>query len=155
MAELTHRMGDIQTPLKSNRWVIKMNGGNVIEEIPQYCFSNFTLKTEKLEDGKKDALKLTLTVRNDVSFLLTPDMVIRNNKVKIDFLDPTGVEVNHYNMVVDFESLELIGDYGDDDILTHRVEFWVKDLQTITSKKQDKEVLKKYLENRENGKEEE
>ncbi len=118
-------------PLKSNSWLVKLS--NTLQNIPDYVFNNFKLDTEKIEvKGKtKQSLKLTLHCYNTVSFLLTPDDVIDVKKIKIDFLDPTGVIVNYYDMVVELEKMSLIGDYGDGSLLTHELVFWVKSLNSI------------------------
>ncbi len=69
------------------------------------------------------------------------------NKLKIEFLDPTGVMVNYYDMTVDFEKISLVGDYGSSDILTHKVEFWVKEIKSMD----EDEALKAYKEKLEEG----
>jgi len=122
-------------PLKSNRWVVKLS--NTLQNIPEYVFSDFKLETEKIETkGKtKQALKLTLHCYNTINFLLTPDDVIDVKKIKIDFLDPTGVVLNYYNMNVELEKMSLIGDYGDDSLLTHELVFWVKTLDSLVINK--------------------
>jgi hypothetical protein len=126
---------EVVEPLRSNRWVVKLS--NTLQNIPEYVFSDFKLETEKIETkGKtKQALKLTLHCYNTINFLLTPDDVIDVKKIKIDFLDPTGVILNYYNMNVELEKMSLIGDYGDDSLLTHELVFWVKTLDSLVINK--------------------
>ena len=120
-------------PLKSNRWLVKLP--NILQNIPEYVFSDFKLDTEEVEiKGKtKQALKLTLHCYNTVNFLLTPDDVIDVKKIKIDFLDPTGYTVNYYDMIVELEKMSLIGNYGDGSLLTHELVFWVKNLDILAT----------------------
>jgi hypothetical protein len=122
---------EVVEPLRSNRWVVKLS--NTLQNIPEYVFSDFKLETEKIEiKGKtKQALKLTLHCYNTINFLLTPDDVIDVKKIKIDFLDSTGVVLNYYNMNVELEKMSLIGDYGDSSLLTHELVFWVKNLDSL------------------------
>jgi hypothetical protein len=122
---------EVVEPLRSKRWLVKLS--NTLQNIPEYVFSNFKLETEKIEiKGKtKQALKLTLHCYNTINFLLTPDDVIDVKKIKIDFLDPTGVVLNYYNMNVELEKMSLIGDYGDSSLLTHELVFWVKNLDSL------------------------
>jgi hypothetical protein len=124
---------EVVEPLRSNRWLVKLS--NTLQNIPEYVFSDFKLETEKIEiKGKtKQALKLTLHCYNTVGFLLTPDDVIDVKKIKIDFLDPTGVVLNYYNMNVELEKMSLMGDYGDSSLLTHELVFWVKNLDSLAT----------------------
>ena len=110
MAELIREMPTPWEPLRTNRWIIRMDGSNVIEKIPEYYFKSFKIENEKIGEGikAKNALKLTIEVLNGVNFLLTPDMVMGNKKIKIEFLDPTGVTINYYNMKVDFERCDAL-----------------------------------------------
>ena len=69
------------------------------------------------------------------------------DNVVIDFLDPTGVKIQHYDMKVEFNDLTLIGDYSDSSILTHEVTFWIKSMNPYTIDKDiEKETFKNYTE---------
>jgi hypothetical protein len=155
MAELL-REQKVFEPLKSNRWVVKMGG--VTQEIPEYLFKDFRLTTVFVKDEKyrgkkpklKKALKLDLTHYNTVHFLARPEDIMECTKIKIEFLDPTGVCVNYYDMVVELESYEMIGDYSVDDLLANKCSFWVKDIESVV----DKDIEKRTFENYKKKKEE-
>lgn len=131
-------------PMVSNRWVIRIDG--TTQKIPEYVIKDFKLETELIREknkrgsgwGKeKTGLKLTIHLYNTTHFLLVPDDVICANKIKLQFLDPTGVMINQYNMKVELDKMTLVGDYGSNDLLTHEVSFWVKDLDTLERVKDD------------------
>jgi hypothetical protein len=155
MAELIREMPTPWEPLRTNRWIIRMDGSNVIEKIPEYYFKSFKIENEKIGEGikAKNALKLTIEVLNGVNFLLTPDMVMGNKKIKIEFLDPTGVTINYYNMKVDFENIVLDCDYGNGDLLTHTLTYWITNLHSMTTENIDEKAYEGYLKNKEKEKE--
>lgn len=142
-------------PLKSNRWVIKMEG--VTQEIPEYLFKDFRLTTVFIKDEEhrgrkpklKKALKLDLTHYNTVHFLARPEDIMECNKIKIEFLDPTGVCVNYYDMDVELESYEMVGDYSISDMLTNKCSFWVKEVRSLLDKDLDKQTLENYKKKKE------
>lgn len=139
---------EIQEPLKANRWIVRIP--KIHQEIPEYLFTDFKLETEIIKEGKKfkQALKLTLHCYNTVNFLLLPDDVINTTKVKIEFLDPVGSVVNHYDMTVELDKLTLLGDYGSGDLLRNEIVFWVKDLNPLhLNGNTEKEIFENYKKN--------
>jgi len=129
----------------TNRWVVRTE--ETFQNIPEWVVSDFKINTVDIEGVKvtsrrkkraNKALKLTLHFRNMVNWMLTPDGVMSADKVTIDFLDPTGVKVNHYKMNVEFDNLTLAGDYGNSGILTHEVTFWIKSINTLSGDNLDK-----------------
>lgn len=157
MADLIREMPVAYEPLMTNRWVVRTQES--FQNIPEWVVADFKIDTVDVKDEKisrrkkrdNKALRLTLHFRNMVNWLLTPDDVMCAEKVTIDFLDPTGVKVNHYDMEVEFDNLTLVGDYSDLGILTHEVTFWIKGINTFSGDNLEKEVFKKYTEKQEGG----
>jgi hypothetical protein len=158
MADLLKKMPVAYEPLKTNRWVVKTKES--FQNIPEYAVSDFKIDTVDIENPEMNyrrkerttkALRLTLHFRNSVMWMLTPDDVMNADNVVIDFLDPTGVKIQHYDMKVEFNDLTLIGDYSDSSILTHEVTFWIKSMNPYTI---DKDIEKETLENYKKKKEE-
>jgi len=151
MAELIREFKEFE-PLKSNRWLVKMSG--VTQEIPEYLFKDFKLTNVFIKDenyrGKrpklKKALKLYLTHYNTVDFLARPEDFMECDKIKIEFLDPTGVVVNYFDMDVEIETYEIVGDYSNDNLLTNKCSFWVKDIKSLLQTDLEEETLKNYKE---------
>jgi hypothetical protein len=153
MAELLKEMPVAYEPLKSNRWVVRTKES--FQNIPEWVVSDFKIDTVDVEGQKTSrrkprtdkALRLTLHFRNMVNWMLTPDDVMNADKIMIDFLDPTGIKVQHYDMKVEFDTLTLVGDYGNSDILTHEVTFWIKSMNPLAIDKDiEKETFKNYQE---------
>lgn len=153
MADLIKKMPTAYEPLMTNRWVVRTEES--FQNIPEWVVSDFKIDTVDIEGVKvtsrrkkraNKALRLTLHFRNMVNWMLTPDDVMNAGKVTIDFLDPTGVKVNHYDMTVEFENLTLVGDYSDSGILTHEVTFWIKGISTLSGDNLDKVAFENYTE---------
>lgn len=148
MADLIKKFHHYE-PLMTNRWLVRTQES--FQNVPEYVVKDFKITTVDIENGKKKntkALKLTLHFHNMVQSLLVPDDVMYCKKVIIDFLDPTGVVVNNYIMNVEFDTFTLVGDYGDSNILTHEVTFWIKSMESLSSKSVDEETLKNYQKNK-------
>lgn len=144
MAELLMKTPIQEEPLRANRWIL--NIGNV----PPYLFRNVNLESflEK-KDRKKNQIytKLTFSIYNTVNHVVVPDDVILLKKIKLDFLDPTGLVINGYDMNVEFERMSLKCDYSDGGLLTHEFVFWVKNMEQFHSnvnEKSEKEILDNY-----------
>ena len=159
MADLIMKMPTPYEPLMTNRWVVRTQES--FQNIPEWVVSDFKIDTVDIEGEKTSrrkkrtdkALRLTLHFRNMVNWMLTPDDVMNAEKVMIDFLDPTGVKMNHYDMKVEFNTLTLVGDYSDSSILTHEVTFWIKSMNPMAIDKDiEKEVFKQYQEKQEEKK---
>ena len=134
-------------PLKTNRWLIKMNG------VSDYLFKGFKLRNQEfiIEKGskkgtKKMGLKLDLSFMYAIGERLELTDIFDCKNIKISFLDPIGEEVDFYDMDVSLDTYNLEGNYSVDDILTSECSFWVSNIETITSKSKDRETLKNYLE---------
>jgi hypothetical protein len=130
-------------PILSNRWVVNMGGGKLMKEIPKHIFKNFELST------KDKGIKLTLLTHNLVDFLNTPELYIDEKKIVIEFLDPTCTVVENFDMSVVFDSFKVVGDYGDDSILTSEISYWVRDIRTFRDNELDKKIMENYLKNKE------
>jgi hypothetical protein len=153
MAELLKEMPVAYEPLKSNRWVVRTKES--FQNIPEWVVSDFKIESvdiDKLTHWNsrkplKKGLKLTLHFRNSVMWMLTPDDVMNADNITIDFLDPVGTKVQHYDMKVEFDSLSLVGDYSNDDILTHEVTFWIKSMNPLAIETDiEKETFENYKE---------
>lgn len=134
-------------PLMTNRWVVRTKES--FRNVPEWVVKDFKIDTVDIDNGKKKdtkALKLTLHFHNMVQWLLVPDDVMYSKKVIIDFLDPTGVIVNNYTMNVEFDTFTLVGDYGDSSILTHEVTFWIKSMESLSSRTLDEKTVENYKE---------
>ena len=146
MAELIKKFPSYE-PLMTNRWLVRTKES--FQNVPEWVVKDFKIDTVDIEnDKKKDtkALKLTLHFHNMVQWLLVPDDVMYTKKVIIDFLDPTGVVVNNYSMNVEFDTFTLAGDYSDSTILTHEVTFWIKSMESLSSRSLDEEAMENYKE---------
>ena len=150
MAELTMKTPIQEEPLRANRWILN------IGKIPPYLFRNVSLEsfTEK-KDKKRDQIytKLTFSIYNTVNHVVIPDDVVLLRKITLDFLDPTGVAINGYDMNVEFEKMNLKCDYSDGGLLTHEFIFWVKNMEQIRSnvnEKSEKEIVDNYKKKKEN-----
>lgn len=151
MADLIREFKNYE-PLKTNRWVVKMGG--VTQEIPEYLFKDFKLESVFIKEDTprsyrdknkiKKALRLSLSQYNTVHFLLRPEDAMECDRIKIEFLDPTGVCLNYYDMKVEIEHFEMIGDYSIDGILTNEFSFWVTDIKSIIVEDLDKKTLENY-----------
>jgi hypothetical protein len=114
------------------------------QEVPKYLFDSWELKTETISENKK-GLKLFLRHRNMVNFLITPEDIIGCKRIKIEFVDPTGVVSNYYDMTVESDNFRVKGDYSDDSLLTHESTYWVKDLISLV----DDKTLENYKKRKE------
>jgi hypothetical protein len=152
MAELIREFPAYE-PLRSNRWLVRMSGCNVLEKgVPEWSFKSFKIyndKNQKMLEYDRDFLKLELEIRNSTGFLLTPDMVMDEKKIDIEFLDPVGEVIDKYSMEVNFDNFLLSGDYGDDDILTHKLIFDIKSISSLQTEVIDKQALENYKKNKE------
>jgi len=148
MAELVMKTPIQEEPLRANRWILN------IGKVPPYLFRNVSLEsfTEK-KDKKRDQIytKLTFSIYNTVNHVVVPDDVVLLRKIKLDFLDPTGMVINGYDMNVEFEKMSLKCDYSDSGLLTHEFIFWVKNMEQIRSnvdEKSEKEIVDSYKKKR-------
>jgi len=131
-------------PLKTNRWLLKI--GNV----PSYLVRNLDLET--FTEKSKTYTKLKFSLMNIVEYTIVPDDVVTLKHLKLEFLDPTGVVVNGYDMRVEFDKMSLKCDYSDDGILTHNFTFYVKtlnQLHTNMGEESDKQILENYKKKKE------
>lgn len=131
-------------PLMKNRWLLKV--GN----IPEYLIRAVDLESF-VEDGGTYT-KLNFSIMNIIGYTVIPDDVIGLKNIKLEFLDPTGVVVNGYDMKVKFEKMSFKCDYGDNSLLTHEFTFYVKNLDQIHSnvdEKSEKEIVENYKKQKE------
>lgn len=128
----------------------------VSQEIPEYLFTDYKLSNVFVEDENrhsrkpklKKALKLDLTHHNTANFLGRPEDFMECNRVKIEFLDPTGEVINYFDMIVELDSYEMVGDYSEDSILTNKCSYWVKNIKSLLDEDLDEKTLKNYKESK-------
>jgi len=135
-------------PLRANRWILQLG------KIPPYLLRNVTLETVTEKIGRKSEVytKLNFSLYNTVNYTIVPDDIIQLKKIKLEFLDPTGVVVNGYDMNVNFEKMSLKCDYADGGLLTHEFIFYVKNLNqlfTNTGEESEKEIVENYKKKKE------
>lgn len=133
----------IQEPLRTNRWLLN------IGVVPKWLVRSVNLET--FVEKKKTYTKLIFSLYNTVHYTVVPDDVIQLKKIKLEFLDPTGVTINGYDMNVEFEKMSLKCDYSDDGLLTHEFVFYVKNLNQINTndgEESEKEIIEKYKKNK-------
>lgn len=125
-------------PILSHRFDIEFfdNKGNKIKFHKQ-SVRNFNLCSVKFEDkvkrGFKDKnfLNLKIDLMNIVCNLINPAQIFDIKKIKIDFLGPTGVISDYYSMKVELDNFELKGNYGNDELSTYKLSFFVDYLETM------------------------
>lgn len=106
-------------PLRTNRWLLS------VAKIPEYLFSDLNIQTTM--DQKNVAYtKLTFSILNIINYVVSPQEVIYEKRIRLKFLDPTGVVVNGYDLDVEFEMMTLDCIYSDDSLLKHKFSFWVR-----------------------------
>ena len=130
-------------PLRTNRWVLK------IGKVPSYLVRNVDM--ESFMEDDKTYTKLSFSLMNVVDYNIVPDDIITLKKIKLEFLDPTGVVVNGYDMRVEFDKMGFKCDYGDGGILTHNFVFYVKNLNQLNTnvgEESEKELIENYKKNK-------
>lgn len=149
MAELLMKTPIHEEPLRANRWIL--NIGNV----PPYLFRNVSLESfleKKDRKGNQIYTKLTFSIYSTCNYVVIPDDVVLLRKIKLDFLDPTGMVINGYDMNVEFEKMSLKCDYSDSGLLTHEFTFWVKNMEQLNAnvgESSEKEIVEKYKKKKE------
>jgi len=145
MADLMREVVQYE-PLRSNRWIVKLG------EVPEWLMASFKLRSEKYVSNvcrnpkEKIGLKLDLSIRNAIGNMVSPEDVVDCKNLKISFLDPTGLEVDFYNMKVELDSFNIIGDYSNDGLLMTECSFWVRSITSTAGLIKDGEILKNYKE---------
>lgn len=129
-------------PHLKDRWVIKMVG---IEK--QHCLK-YKIKT--FYDSEKMEIKtlLKIEVLNTFNNLYLPNDFI-TKKIRIEFLDVTGLMVDYMDLKVNFNNLVLDGEYGNiSELSKYVVEYWVTEISNLREEKLNKKALTGYLENK-------
>lgn len=125
------------TPVMTNRFIIEAG-------FPPEKFDSFKLK---FTDGE---LKLYLNIRNFECDFTNPTEIQNIRKVKIQFLNPVGDEVEYLDMMVNLESFEIEGKYVDlADVLNYTCIFNVIDINTKKMEEEDNKALENYLKRKE------
>lgn len=148
MAEKVFEWPQNVEPLRTNRWILK------IGKVPSYLVRNVNM--ESFMEDDKTYTKLSFSLMNVVDYNIVPDDVITLKKIKLEFLDPTGLVVNGYDMRVEFDKMSFKCDYGDGGILTHNFVFYVKNLNqlyTNVGEESEKEIIENYKKNKKKEKE--
>ena len=149
MAKLMQKFPSPVEPLRTNRWIL--NVGKVEPWlVTKVNLESFSEKSDRRDH--KTYTKLSFSIFNVVGYTLVPDDVIQLRKIKLDFLDPTGVVVNGYDMNVEFEKMSLKCDYSDDGLLTHEFVFYVKNLEQYfanVNELSEKEIVENYKKKKE------
>lgn len=102
-------------PKFCHRFLIEIPNSNV----DSWAFQNFKIYTEG-----EDLLFET----NLIDFIpskINPVELLKTKKVIISFLDPTGEVVNKYSFNIKGVFYELNGDYGKDELLTHKLKMQI------------------------------
>lgn len=98
-------------PLKTNRWVIKLEGC----DIKEYLFRRYRI----FNDGNK--LMFSTEIYETVIHQMNPKNLFNIEQVKIEFLDPTGSVVNGLVFNPKTIQFEQSGEYDSDDILNYKI----------------------------------
>lgn len=92
---------------------------------------NFKLSSVKIDNRTlkyKNFLNLKMDLINYIGHLINPEQIF--NIDKINFLDPTGIVVDYYLMKIDLDNFELCGNYGNSELSTYKLSFFVSVLET-------------------------
>lgn len=148
MKENSFKWPEAVEPLRTNRWVLK------IGKVPSYLVRD--LDIESFVEDDKTYTKLKFSLMNVIGYNIVPDDIITLKKIKLEFLDPTGVVVNGYDMRVEFDKMSFKCDYADGGILTHNFMFYVKNLNQLycnIGEESEKEIVENYKKNKKKEKE--
>ena len=99
---------------------------------------------------KKKEIKtlLKIEVLNTFNNLYLPNDFI-TKKIRIEFLDVTGLMVDYMDLKVNFNNLVLDGEYGNiSELSKYVVEYWVTEISNLREEKLNKKALTGYLENK-------
>ena len=94
---------------------------------------NFKLSSVKIDNRTlkyKNFLNLKMDLINYIGHLINPEQIFNIDKIKINFLDPTGIVVDYYLMKIDLDNFELCGNYGNSELSTYKLSFFVSVLET-------------------------
>ena len=148
MAEKVFEWPQNVEPLRTNRWILK------IGKVPSYLVRSVDM--ESFVEENKTYTKLNFSLMNVIGYNIVPDDIITLKKIKLEFLDPTGVVVNGYDMRVEFDKMSFKCDYTDGGILTHNFVFYVKNLNQLNTnvgEESEKELIENYKKNKKKEKE--
>jgi hypothetical protein len=90
-------------------------------KVPSWCFQSFKIYTEG-ED-----LFFETSLIDFVTSNINPIELLNSKEVYIHFLDPTGAVVNKYYFKIKAIYYELNGDYGKDELLTHKLKMKISE----------------------------
>jgi hypothetical protein len=120
-------------PMLENRFTIEFFNKSKKININSWTVRNFNLSSVKFDDKKlkgKNFLNLKIDILNVVGDMLKPESIFNVNKIKLNFLDPTGIITDYYLMNVSLDEFELNGDYNNSELLTYKTSFFVDYLDT-------------------------
>ena len=120
-------------PMLENRFSIEFFNKSKKININSWTVRNFNLSSVKFDDKKlkgKNFLNLKIDILNVVGDMLKPESIFNINKIKLNFLDPTGIITDYYLMNVSLDEFELNGDYNNSALLTYKTSFFVDYLDT-------------------------
>ncbi|PCI28120.1 hypothetical protein COB55_04390 [Candidatus Wolfebacteria bacterium] len=121
-------------PLRSNRFSIEFFNKSKKININSWTVRNFNLSSVKFDDRKirgKRFLNFKVELFNVVGNMIKPENLFDVTKIKLDFLDPTGITTDYYLMNVEVDGFNLSGDYSNDELLTYKTSFFVDYLETM------------------------
>ena len=104
-----------EEPKMAFRFHIKLHG----LEIQEHLFRGYKLYNDE------DKLIFETSFYETISKNFNPLDIFKIHKVKVSFLDPTGVDVSSWNFSVKGTSFENSGDYGKSELMTHKLKFEV------------------------------
>ena len=104
-------------PVLKNRFIINVN-----EEvnIPEYLFRKF-----HIENVGEDFI-FTTEIYQTVQYTFNPADLTKITTIVLKFLGPVGDLVGGLHMLVKGSNMEMIGDYGSDELLNVKFRFVVK-----------------------------
>lgn len=104
-------------PLKENRFVINVN-----EEvnIPEYLFRKF-----HIENVGEDFI-FTTEIYQTVKYTFNPADLTKITTIVLKFLGPVGDLVGGLHMLVKGSNMEMVGDWGSDELLIVKFRFVIK-----------------------------
>lgn len=117
MSNITNNVFKLLEPLKENRFVINVN-----EEvnIPEYLFRKF-----HIENVGEDFI-FTTEIYQTVEYTFNPADLTKITTIILKFLGPVGDLVGGLHMLVKGFNMDMVGDYGNNELLIVKFRFVIK-----------------------------
>jgi hypothetical protein len=117
MSDITNKVFKAFEPLKENRFVINVNKE---VNIPEYLFRKF-----HIENVGEDFI-FTTEIYQTVEYTFNPADLTKITTIILKFLVPVGDLVGGLHMLVKGSNMEMVGDYGNDELLNVKFRFVIK-----------------------------